>query len=141
MKKDVYKSSAHAIYLCQYHLIWTPKFRYNVLKWGVDEELKKIFHEIANKYEFNIISLEVMPDHVHLFVGSKPDIAPSDIVRIFKSISAIEVFKRFPKLRAFYSKAKVLWSKGKFISTIGVVSAETVKKYIAEQKEKDDSED
>jgi putative transposase len=51
------------------------------------------------------------------------------------------VFKRFPKLRDFYSKAKVLWSKGKFISTIGVVSAETVKKYIAGQKEKDDSED
>lgn len=139
--KDVYKSSSHARYLCQYHLIWTPKFRFNVLKWGVDEELKKIFHEIATKYEFDIIALEVMPDHVHLFVGSKPDISPSDIVRIFKSISAIEVFKRFPKLREFYSKAKVLWSKGKFISTIGVVSAETVKKYIAEQKVKDDSED
>jgi len=141
MKKDVYKSSAHAKYLCQYHLIWTPKFRYNVLSHGVDKELKQIFQEIAENYEFEIIAMEIMPDHVHLFVGSKPDIAPSDIVRTFKSISAIEVFKRFPKLREFYAKAKVLWSRGKFISTIGVVSAETVKKYIAEQKEKDDSED
>lgn len=140
-KKDVYKSSAHARYLCQYHLIWTPKFRYNVLTHGVDEELKQIFQEIAYNYEFEIIAMEIMPDHVHLFVGAKPDISPSDIVRIFKSISAIEVFKRFPKLRDFYSKAKVLWSRGNFISTIGFVSAETVKKYIAEQKEKDNSED
>lgn len=139
--KDVYKSSAHAKYLCQYHLIWTPKFRYNVLKCGVDGELKKIFQEIAQNYEFEIIAVEIMSDHVHLFVGSKPDIAPVDIVRIFKSISAIEIFKRFPKLRDFYSRAKVLWSKGKFISTIGIVSAETVKKYIADQKEQDDNED
>lgn len=141
MKKEQYKSSAHARYLCQYHLIWTPKFRYNVLTWGVDAELKKIFQEIAATYSYEIIAMEVMPDHVHLFVSAKPDVAPSDIVRTFKSISAIEIFKRFPKLREFYSKAKVLWSRGKFISTIGVVSAETVKKYIADQKEKDDSED
>jgi len=140
-KKDVYKSSGHAKYLCQYHLIWTPKFRFNVLTQGVNKELKKIFQEIADNYEFEIIAMEIMPDHVHLFVGSKPNIAPSDIVRIFKSISAIEIFKRFPKLHEFYSKAKVLWSRGKFISTIGVVSAETVKKYIAEQKETDNSED
>ena len=133
-KKDVYKSSAHAKYLCQYHLIWTPKFRYNVLKYGVDTELKNIFQDIAKDYEFEIIAMEIMPDHVHLFVGAKPDIAPSDIVRIFKSISAIEMFKRFPKLKDFYSKAKVLWSKGKLISTIGHVSVETVKKYIAGQK-------
>jgi len=97
-------------YLCQYHLIWTPKFRFNVLKHRVDEELKKIFQEIADNYEFEIIAMEIMPDHVHLFVGAKPDISPSDIVRTFKSISAIEVFKRFPKLRDFYSIQEMMYN-------------------------------
>lgn len=139
--KNVYKSSTHAKYLCQYHLVWTPKFRFSVLVNGIDEELKIIFKQIAQDYNFDIIAMEVMPDHVHLFIGAKPDIAPSDIVRIFKSISAIEMFKKFPSLRDFYAKIKVLWSRGKFISTIGIVSAETIKKYIADQKEQDDSEE
>jgi putative transposase len=133
-KKDKYKSSAHAVYLCQYHLVWCPKFRFPVLKTVVEESLKKIFREIAAEYDYEIIEMEVMPDHVHLFVGAKPSVAPSDIVRTFKSISAIRLFKEYEPLRQYYARCGVLWSRGKFLSTIGFVSAETIKKYIQEQK-------
>jgi putative transposase len=78
--------------------------------------------------------MEIMPDHVHLFVGAKPTVAPSDIVRTFKSISAIELFKQYPSLKQFYSRCGSLWSAGKFISTIGKVSEATIKKYIQDQK-------
>jgi len=67
---------------------------------------------------------------VHLISGS-----PIEIIRIFKSISAIQLFSKFPKLKKFYSKSGSLWSKGNFISSIGNVSQETVKKYIQEQKQ------
>jgi putative transposase len=135
VKNNKYKSSAHAKYLCQYHLIWCPKFRFGVLKTVVLDSLKTIFQDIASKYNYDIIEMEVMPDHVHLFIGSKPAIAPSDIVRTFKSISAIKIFEQFEALKNYYSRCGSLWSKGKFISTIGFVSAETIKKYIQEQKE------
>lgn len=134
MKKDKYKSSAHAKYLCQYHLIWCPKFRFGVLKTVVADALKIILQDIASEYDYEIIEMEVMPDHVHLFVGAKPSVAPSDIVRTFKSISAIRTFEKFEALKNYYSRCGSLWSKGKFISTIGFVSAETIKKYIQEQK-------
>jgi len=134
-KKNKYKSTSHCKYLCQYHIIWCPKFRFSMLDDEISEELKTtIFKNIAEKYEYEIIEQEIMEDHIHLFVGAKPSVAPLDIVRIFKSISGIELFKRFPNLKKFYGKCGSMWSRGKFISSIGNISAETVKKYIQEQK-------
>jgi len=78
--------------------------------------------------------MEVMPDHIHIFVGAKPTVTPIDIVRVFKSIAAIELFKKYPKLKSFYGRYGSLWSVGEFISTIGNISVETIKKYIADQK-------
>ena len=103
---------------------------------NVEASLKKILQNIADKYEYEIIQMEVMPDHIHLFVSVKPTIAPIDIVRTFKSITAIEIFKKYPKLKSFYGRCGSLWSTGKFISTIGNASSKTIKKYIEEQKGK-----
>jgi len=135
MNSKIYNTTEHCKYLCQYHIIWCPKFRYNVLNNDVSNELKNnIFPEICNRYNYEIIELEIMEDHIHLFIGCQPSVAPLDIVRTFKSISAIKIFEKFPNLKRFYNKCGSLWSRGKFISTIGIVSAETVKKYIQDQK-------
>ena len=71
MKREKYKSAAHAVYLCQYHLVWCPKSRFGILRGEVQEALKQIFYDIAKQYDYEIIEMEVMSDHVHLFVGSK----------------------------------------------------------------------
>lgn len=134
MNKNNYKSIAHCKYICQYHIIFCPKFRFNILGKDIEQDIKSIFQKISSRYEYDIISMEIMPDHIHLFIGAKPTISPIDIVRIIKSISAIELFKKFPHLKKFYSKCGCLWSKGKFISTIGNVSEKTIRKYIEEQK-------
>jgi len=131
-----YKSTAHCKYLCQYHIIFCPKFRYSALKGNVEISLKKILQDITGRYDYEIIQMEVTPDHVHLFIGAKPTVAPIDIVRTLKSITTIELFKEYPKLKSFYGRRGSLWSVGKFISTIENVSAETIKKYIEEQEGK-----
>lgn len=77
-----------------------------------------------------------MPDHIHMFVSTKPTVAATDVVQTFKSISTIMLFKQFPNLKKFYSRCVVLWSKGYFVSTVGMVSEATVKRYIQEQKTK-----
>ena len=129
-----YKTASHCQYLCQYHIIWCPKFRFEVIKDNIEIELKIILAEIAKKYDYEILEIETMSDHIHLFIGIKPTVAPTDVVRTLKSISAIELFKKFPKLKKFYSRCGSLWSKGYFVSTIGKVSEETIRKYIQEQK-------
>jgi putative transposase len=134
MNQNNYKSISHCKYLCQYHIIFCPKFRFSVLGENVEHYINEIFTKIAEKYEYEIISMKIMPDHIHLFIGAKPTLAPVDIVRTIKSISAIELFKQFPSLKKFYSKCGVLWSKGEFISTIEKISEKIIKKYIEEQK-------
>jgi putative transposase len=108
-----------------------------VLKGNVEEALKRILAEICTRYEYEILELEVMPDHVHIFISAKPTIAATDIVRTLKSITAIQLFKEFPALKKFYSRCGSLWSKGYFVSTIGKISAETIQRYIQEQKNKE----
>lgn len=130
-----YHSASHCKYLVQYHIIWCPKFRYSILGNGVDVTLKKILNNICATYGYYIKALEVMPDHIHIFVDCPQTVAPCDVVRTLKSISAIELFKAYPKLKQFYSRCGALWSRGYFISTVGNISEETVTKYIEEQKQ------
>ena len=131
-----YNTLNHCKFLLQYHIIWCPKFRFNVLKNGVDKSLKEILLKISQRYEYEIKEMEIMPDHIHIFISTKPTVAPSDVVRTLKSISAIELFKQYPDLKKFYSRCGSLWSKGYFASSIGNVSEETVRRYIQEQKSK-----
>lgn len=131
-----YNTLNHCKFLLQYHIIWCPKFRFNVLKNGVDESLKEILLKISQRYEYEIKEMEIMPDHIHIFISTKPTVAPSDVVSTLKSISAIELFKQYPDLKKFYSRCGSLWSKGYFASSIGNVSEETVRRYIQEQKSK-----
>jgi putative transposase len=127
MSKD-YKS------LAQYHLVWCPKFRFEVIQEDIECSLKNILAEICNKYQYEILELEVMPGHIHIFLSAKPTVAPTDIVRTLKSISAIKLFKEYPKLKKFYARCGSLWSKGYFVSTIENVSSHTIKRYIQNQK-------
>ena len=134
-KSEQYHSASHCRYLTQYHVIWCPKFRFSVLQNGADETLKQILHDICKRYHYEIKALEVMPDHIHIFVDCPRTTAPCDIARTLKSISAIEMFKAYPKLKQFYARAGVLWSRGYFISSVGHINEETIKRYIEEQKE------
>jgi len=129
-----YKSLSHCRYLVQYHLVWCPKFRFEVIQGDIEQSLKNILANVCNKYQYEILELEVMPDHIHIFLSAKPTVAPTDIVRTLKSISAIKLFKEHPKLKKFYARCGSLWSKGYFVSTIRNVSSHTIKRYIQNQK-------
>ncbi len=137
MKDEEYHSKNHCKYLTQYHIVWCSKFRFSILKNGYDDTLKTILSDICTRYGYKIKALEVMPDHIHIFVDCSHTVAPCDIVRTLKSISAIELFKRYPELKRFYARCGVLWYPGHFISTVGHISEETVRRYIEEQKQQD----
>ena len=89
------KSTRHAKYQIAYHFVWIPKYRKSILKGEIKEFLEELFKEIAQEYGFEILAMEVMPDHIHLFVSAPPKYSPSTIVKIFKGISAKNYFKNF----------------------------------------------
>ncbi|ADL13471.1 IS200/IS605 family transposase [Acetohalobium arabaticum] len=121
------------VYNVGYHIVFTVKYRQKVLTGKVATRLKEVLHQVAQDKEFIIETMELMPDHVHIFVSTKPTVAPTDIVRTIKSISAIKLFDKHPKLKKFYARCGSLWSKGYFIDTVGNANIETIKEYIVNQ--------
>jgi len=119
------RRTRHAVYDLKYHFVWTPKYRKLILKGEVAEGLKELFVGIAERYEMEIDTLEVMPDHVHIFLLAPPKYSPSRVVQILKSISAREVFRRYPWIR------EQLWGEGYFVRSVGdEVTAEVIRRYI-----------
>ena len=124
------RRTRHAVYDLKYHFVWILKYRKLILKGRVAEGLKEIFVDIAERYEMEIDTLEVMPDHVHLFLLAPPKYSPSRVVQILKSISAREVFRRYPWLREQLWGGE-LWGDGYFVRSVGdEVTAEVIRRYI-----------
>ena len=134
MSRKPYHNASHCKYLIQYHIIWCPKFKFSVLHGKADITLKQILQKICEDYGYKMKALEVMPDHIHIFVDVPQTVAPCDVVRTLKSKSVIELFQAYPTLKRFYARCGVLWSRGYFISTVGQLSEATVMQYIEEQK-------
>ena len=133
------RRTKHAVYDLKYHLVWIPKYRKNILDKEVSEYLKAIFSKIAEEYEFRIDTMGVMEDHVHIFVEVPPRYSPAQVVQILKSVSAREVFKKFPKLRK-QLWAGEFWSDGYFVRSVGdKVTADIIRKYIEYQIHEENS--
>ena len=129
------KRAKHAVYDLKYHIVWIPKYRRMILKGLVAESLKRIFYGIAERYEMEIDTLEVMSDHVHVFLIAPPKYSPSHVVQILKSISARELFSRHPELREELWGGE-LWSDGYFVRSVGdEVTADVIRRYIKLQHE------
>lgn len=125
------KNTRHATYLINYHMVWIPKYRRKILTGEVAEETEKILRAIAEEKGWEILALEVMPDHIHLFTSAPPKYAPADIVKVFKGWSARYLLKQFPDLARKTGRG-TLWAPSYYISTAGAVSSEIVRRYIEE---------
>jgi putative transposase len=130
--------TAHSAYQLHYHLVWIPRFRKKILIEPIESRLKSLFAEIAERYKFRILALEVMPDHVHLFVSAPPKYSPSELVQLFKGISSRVLGKEYPHIlrRYYWGKNTALWSAGYYVGTAGNVSAEVIRRYIEESQGK-----
>jgi putative transposase len=126
-----YHHGDHIVYSCQYHIVFCPKYRRKVLVNGIDARLKELFPQIAKDLGGSVLEMEVMPDHVHLLVDIDPRLGIDDFVGSLKRRSSHAIRVEFPYMK---SKLPSLWTRGKFIATVGSVSLETVKQYIEDQK-------
>ena len=128
------KKTKHSVYNLNYHIVFVVKYRHKVLSGEVETFLKQRIQEICTQYDWEQLALEVMPDHVHLFVSAPPKIAPLTIATTLKSILTVDVFKRFQGLKQAHFWGSGLFSRGCYYGSAGTVSAETIKKYIEQQK-------
>jgi putative transposase len=128
-----YAKNSGAVYSLKYHVVWCPKYRRAVLVDTVADRLRALLVQKAAELDMTIHALEVMPDHVHLFVESDPTRCVAEIVNRLKGFSSRMLRDEFPSLR---SRLPTLWSRSYFAGSIGHVSAATIERYIAGQKGK-----
>jgi len=129
------KRTSHAVYDLKYHLVWIPKYRKMVLRGDLAKRLKVVFQEIAERYEFEIDTMEVQGDHVHLFLSAPPRYSSARVVQIMKSISAKIIFEEFPEVRKQLWGGE-FWSDGYFVRSVGdKVTSEVIRRYIKYHQE------
>jgi putative transposase len=124
-------SSRGCVYNIGYHLIWCPKYRRKVLKDEVETRFKEIILQVAAEHKWQIATMEVMPDHVHIFVKCGPTDSPNHIVSQFKGRTSFELRKEFEFLK---TRLPALWSRSYYCESIGSISAAAITRYIEEQK-------
>ncbi|PSL43231.1 putative transposase [Salsuginibacillus halophilus] len=119
------------VYKHQFHVIFCPKYRRKVLVDDVANDLTEIFYQIAEEKEITIKSLEIMPDHVHMFIEFDPRRMLHKVIKDFKGISSRILREKHPQLK---SRLPNLWTRSYFSCTVGHISEETVREYIKNQK-------
>jgi len=127
-----YRRNAGSVYSLKYHKVWCPKYRRKVLICDIEEELRFLLYQKAQELDVTIEALEIMPDHVHLFIESDPTEAPQCLVNQFKGYTSRMLRQKFPQL---CSRLPSMLSRSYYVGSIEHVSDETVKRYIEMQKQ------
>jgi len=115
-----------------YHFIFVPKRRKAVLIGDIAARMQSIIFGLVEEHGWKLIALEVMPDHVHLFINAPTHESAADIARWVKGRSPRFLRDEFLSLK----KLPSLWSPSYFVATTGKVSTDTIRKYIENQKGK-----
>jgi len=131
MKKNRWTTSNKAVFNVGYHLIWCPKYRRKVLIGDIESRLKELLLLKAQEISVTIEQMEVMPDHIHIFVKTDPTNSPHYIVQQLKGYTSRLLRQEFASLK---SKLPTLWTRSYFCESVGCISEATIKRYIENQK-------
>jgi len=126
-----YRKNQGAVFSLKCHLAWCPKYRLPVLIGAVADRLAALLRQKADELEAHVRALEIMPDHVHLFIEADPMLAPAHVSNQFKGFTSRVLRQEFRHLR---SRMPALWSRSYYVGSVGHVSEATVKRYIASKK-------
>lgn len=128
---DRYAKNAGAVFALKYHIVWCPKYRRPVLDDVIAGRLSQLLAEQAERYGVSILTSEIMPDHVHLFVQGDPTRSVAEIVNRLKGYTSRVLRQEFASLR---TRLPTLWSRSYYAGSVGHVSEATVRRYIEAQK-------
>ena len=127
-------TGSHTQYDIEYHIVWTTKYRYKVLKGNVAERLRELIRQGCEARNITIIRGSIGKEHVHLLISSPPNMAPSQIIQYLKGRSSKLLQGEFKELKRKYW-GQHLWAPGYFCRTVGTVTEEMIKNYIENQKD------
>jgi putative transposase len=132
-----YKKQGHCVYYVRYHLVISTRYRRKILNAGFGDYLKNVVVGIGKQMpELEIIEINTDSDHAHILLSIPPKMSISEIVKVIKAKSGMRMRQKFPFLDKVYWGKGGIWSRGYFVSTVGV-SESTIRKYIEMQGKED----
>ena len=136
---DGYRKNSHAVYDIKYHVIWVTKYRYKVLSGPIAIRARELIRQGCEARGIIILQGSVGKDHIHLLISCPPSLAPSKILQYLKGRSSRLLQDEFPELKKRYW-GQHLWARGYFCATVGTVTEDIIRNYIANQfsEEKND---
>ena len=133
------QSLSHTRWKCQYHIAFIPKYRQKRLFGQLRADVKEIITKLCEYKKVEIVNGAVCKDHIHLNVIIPPKMSISEFMGYLKGKSALMIYDKHPQERSKWDKS--FWARGYYVATVGTITEEVVKKYIAEQEEKSRKED
>lgn len=122
-------------YRCQYHIVFSPKYRRKVIYGELRKEIGEIIRKLCNEKKVELIEAEACPDHIHMLVSIPPYLSVAQFMGYLKSKSALMIFDRHANLKYKYGRRNFL-SRGYFVDTVGK-NEKVIKEYIRDQLEED----
>lgn len=126
-------SLSHTRWKCQYHIVFIPKYRRKVMYGQIKADIREILKKLCDYKDVKIIEGAVCSDHVHICVSIPPKLAVSAFVGYLKGKSALMIFDKHPELSSKWTKS--FWARGYYVTTVGNITEDAIKKYIQKQQE------
>jgi putative transposase len=126
-----FKHNNNVTYSSKYHVVWCTKYRRKVLVLDSVSRLKEIISTVCKERTVDLISLEIMEDHVHMLVEVDPQYGIHRLVKQVKGRSSRFLRKEFDWMR---TRLPTLWTNSYFVSTVGGAPLSVIKQYVEQQK-------
>ena len=135
-----FRKLSQTIWHCQYHIVWTPKYRYRVITDKIGVEVESCIRAFSEQLHSGIIELNVRMDHIHVLVMIPPKVSISKYVGTVKGRTAIRVLNKFRYLKQKPYWGNHFWARGYCVDTVGLDS-EMILKYVRHQEIKERKEE
>jgi len=122
--------------MCNYHVVFVPKYRYRILEGKVKEIVENKIRQVCEWYDVEIEEMNIQPDHIHMLISIPPKRSVSEIMGIIKGKSAIHLFKTKRQLKEKPYWGNHFWARGYFVTTVGV-DEELIRRYIQHQEKEE----
>ena len=131
-----FRKLSQTIWHCQYHIVWTPKYRFRILRGEIAQEVEGCIRAFSEQQGCEVMELRVQLDHVHLLALISPKVSVSGYVGTVKGRTAIRIFNRFRQLKEKPYWGNHFWARGYCVDTVGL-DTEMIRKYIRYQEAKE----
>jgi len=136
--KDI-NSLEHTRWRCQYHIVFSPKFRRLAIYNEIKVDIGKILRQLCQQKGIEIIEAELCPDHIHMLISVPPKYSISNVMGYLKGKSSLMIFDRHANLKYKYGN-RHFWSRGYYVDTVGR-NKKQIQEYIKNQLKEDEVED